>query len=33
MFGSYEDFEVKLKAVFGEMDEKRAAKRQFAKLK
>ena len=33
MFGLYEDFEIKFKAIFEEVDEKRAAKRQFAKFK
>ena len=33
MFGLYEDFEVEFKVVFGEMDEKKVIKRQFAKFK
>ncbi len=33
MFDLYEDFETKLKIVFGEMDKKRAVKRQLVKLK
>ncbi len=33
VFNLYKDFEVKFKIVFGEMDKKRAAKRQFAKFK
>ncbi len=33
VFGSYEDFEVELKTVFGKVDEKRATERQLAKLK
>jgi len=33
MFGLYEDFETKFKTVFGEVDKKRTAKRQLAKLK
>jgi len=33
VFGSYEDFEAEFKAVFGEVDEKRAVEKQLAKLK
>jgi len=33
MFDLYKDFEVEFKAVFGEMDKKKAIERQFVKLK
>ncbi len=33
VFGSYKDFEIELKAIFGKVDKKRAVKRQFIKLK
>ena len=33
VFGLYKDFEIEFKAVFGEIDKKRAVKRQFVKFK
>jgi len=33
MFDSYEDFEIEFKAVFEEVDKKKATKKQFVKFK
>ncbi len=33
MFGSYKNFEIEFKAIFEEIDEKKAVERQLAKFK